>query len=154
MPVGQTFLSASKPGQTGMSAPPPSSGAVMQAFANRVVLITGAGSGIGRCLAHVLSEQGARIAALDLNAATLASLGAELQGRPFTSAVIDVTDLAGVRAAAARLESEIGPTDLLIACAGIGKETSALNFRAEDIAAQVNVNLIGVANSIDAVLAG
>src|SRR5947199_122165 len=58
------------------------------------------------------------------------------------------------RRAATRLESEIGPTDVLIACAGIGKETSALNFRAEDIAAQVNVNLIGVANSIDAVLAG
>src|SRR5947209_17144934 len=115
----------------------------MQAFANRVALITGAGSGIGRCLAHVLSEQGARIAALDLNAAALESLGAELQGRSFASAVADVTDLAGVRVAATRLESEIGPTDVLVACAGIGQETSAVNFRAEESAPQIKVNLIG-----------
>ena len=87
-------------------------------------------------------------------ALALVSLGAELQGRPFASAVADVTDLSATRAAAPRLESELGPTDVLVACAGIGKETSALNFRAEDIAAQINVNLIGVANSIDAVLAG
>src|SRR5207245_2000808 len=42
--------------------------------------------------------------------------------------------------------------DLLIANAGIGIETSALAFRAEDIEAQIRVNLIGVANSIEAVL--
>jgi len=126
----------------------------MEPFANRVILITGAGSGVGRRLAHVLSEQGARIAALDLNPGALTSLGAELQGRPFASAVADVTDLAGIRAAAGRLEAELGPTDVLVASAGIGRETSALSFRAEDVAAQINVNLIGVANSIDAVLAG
>ena len=37
---------------------------------------------------------------------------------------------------------------------GIGKATSALDFKAEDVAAQIEVNLIGVANSVDAVLAG
>jgi short-subunit dehydrogenase len=68
--------------------------------------------------------------------------------------VADVTDLGGLRAAVARLEGELGPTDVLIASAGIGRETSALTFRAEDIADQVQVNLIGVANSIDAVLPG
>src|SRR5262245_56413392 len=114
----------------------------MQSFANRVALITGAGSGIGRRLAQVLSAEGARVGALDLNPDALASLGAELSGRPFASAVADVTDLAGVRAAAAQLEAQLGPTDLLIASAGIGRETSALTFNAADVAAQVNVNLI------------
>ena len=61
---------------------------------------------------------------------------------------------AGMRQAAAKLEAQLGPTDILIANAGIGKETSALDFKAEDITAQINVNLIGVANSVDAVLAG
>src|SRR5262245_30878742 len=123
-------------------------------FNERVALITGAGSGIGRQLARALSAEGARIAAVDRHAESLVSLGGELQGRPYASAVVDVTDLPALRRAAAGLEEQLGPTDVLIASAGIGKETSALNFKAEDVAAQINVNLIGVANSVDAVLPG
>lgn len=126
----------------------------MSAFENRVALITGAGNGIGRQLALLLAKEGVKIAAVDRLPEGLASLGAELQGKPFASEIADVTDLAGMRQAAMRLEAALGPVDLLIANAGIGKETSALNFKAEDIAAQINVNLIGVANSVDAVLAG
>jgi NAD(P)-dependent dehydrogenase (short-subunit alcohol dehydrogenase family) len=123
-------------------------------FAQRVVLITGAGSGIGRQLALTLAAEGARIAGIDRNAECLAALSAEMNGKAFAGEVADVTDLPGLRAAVRRLEEKLGPTDLLIANAGVGKETSALDFRAEDVAAQINVNLIGVANSVDAVLAG
>jgi NAD(P)-dependent dehydrogenase (short-subunit alcohol dehydrogenase family) len=126
----------------------------MSVFENRVALITGAGSGIGRQLARRLSAEGARIAAVDLRPDGLASLGAELPGKPFAGEVADVTDLAAMRDAVPRLETQLGPIDILIANAGIGKETSALNFRAEDITAQINVNLIGAANSVDAVLPG
>jgi NAD(P)-dependent dehydrogenase (short-subunit alcohol dehydrogenase family) len=125
-----------------------------EGFADRVVLITGAGSGIGRQLAHVLAGEGAKIAALDRSPEALAALAGELAGKPFASAVADVTDLAATRAAAAELEARLGPTDLLLANAGIGKATSALDFKAEDIGAQIAVNLIGVANSVDAVLPG
>jgi NAD(P)-dependent dehydrogenase (short-subunit alcohol dehydrogenase family) len=126
----------------------------MNSFHNRVVLITGAGSGIGREFARTLAAEGARIAALDRQAEGLDALAADLKGQPLACAVADVTDLAGVRAAVARLQEELGPADVLIASAGIGRETSALNFRAEDFAEQVQVNLIGVANCIDAVLPG
>jgi NAD(P)-dependent dehydrogenase (short-subunit alcohol dehydrogenase family) len=126
----------------------------MQTFAGRAVLITGAGSGIGREMARVLSAEGTRVAALDVRADLLESLAAELPGKPLARAAADVTDLAAVRAAVAKLEAEAGPTDVLIACAGIGRETCALTFRAEDFADQIRVNLIGVANCIDAVLPG
>ncbi len=53
-----------------------------------------------------------------------------------------------------QLETQLGPTDLLVASAGIGIETPAETFRAEDFTAQIQVNLIGVVNTLDAVLPG
>src|SRR5262245_32283204 len=126
----------------------------MPPFSDRVALITGAASGIGRQLALQLAAEGARVAALDLQADGLEKLAGELAGKPFARAVADVTDLAAVRRAVADLEGQLGPTDLLIASAGIGRETPALTFRAEDLNAQIQVNLLGVVNSIDAVLPG
>jgi NAD(P)-dependent dehydrogenase (short-subunit alcohol dehydrogenase family) len=121
-------------------------------FANRVAFITGAGSGLGRQLALTLAGEGAAVAGIDLDAGPLEKLAGELAGKPFAWAVADVTDLAGLRRAAAGLEGRLGPIDLLFANAGIGRETSALDFHAEDVEAMVRVNLVGVANSIDAVL--
>jgi short-subunit dehydrogenase len=126
----------------------------MSVFAQQVVLITGAGSGIGRHLARALSAEGAKIAAVDRSAGGIEGLDTELKGRAFASAIADVTDLSGMRRAAEQLEAALGPVDLLIASAGIGKETSALSYSGEDVAAQINVNLIGVSNSVDAVLPG
>jgi short-subunit dehydrogenase len=121
-------------------------------FKDRVVLITGAGSGLGRQLALFLAGAGAAIAAVDQEEDTLASLAAELQGRRVACATADVTDRAALYPAVTRLAAQLGPVDLLIANAGIGRETGALSFRAEDVEAQIRVNLIGVANSIEAVL--
>jgi NAD(P)-dependent dehydrogenase (short-subunit alcohol dehydrogenase family) len=126
----------------------------MNSFTNRVVLITGAGSGIGHRLAVTLAAEGAKIGALDLQATGLETLAKELNGKPYAGATVDVTDFQSLSDAVRRLEAELGPTDLLIASAGIGRETSALDLRAEDVADQIRVNLIGVSNSIAAVLPG
>jgi NAD(P)-dependent dehydrogenase (short-subunit alcohol dehydrogenase family) len=126
----------------------------MNAFAERVTLITGAGSGLGRQLARDLANAGAAVAAVDLQPEPLAALAAELPGQTVTWAVADVTDRTALGSAVDRFEQELGPIDLLIANAGIGRETSGLAFRAADVEAQVRVNLLGVANSIDAVLPG
>jgi NAD(P)-dependent dehydrogenase (short-subunit alcohol dehydrogenase family) len=126
----------------------------MPPFADRVALITGAASGIGRELARRLGREGARVAALDLSADGLNSLASELKaaGARCATAVADVTDAAAVRDAVGRLEADLGPTDLLIASAGIGRETGGDAFDAGTVAATISVNLIGVANTIAAVL--
>jgi NAD(P)-dependent dehydrogenase (short-subunit alcohol dehydrogenase family) len=124
------------------------------AFQDRVVLITGAASGIGRQLALTLAAEGARVAALALQGPALEALATDLKGKPIATAVADVTDPAAVRDATARLEAQLGPTDLLIASAGVGRETSATDFRPEVMAEVINVNLLGVVNSIATVLPG
>src|SRR5262249_33481690 len=71
---------------------------------------------------------------------------------PVAWAVADVTNRPALCEAVAKVADRLGPIDLLFANAGIGRETSALAFRAEDIEAQVRVNLIGVANNAEGVL--
>ncbi len=122
----------------------------------QVALITGAGSGLGRELARVLSAQGMAVAALDKNPQGLVTLSEELtaQNRKVAWEVADVTDAAALESQVALLEGRLGPIDLLIANAGIGMETSALSLKAADITSLVQVNLLGVANSVAAVLPG
>jgi short-subunit dehydrogenase len=123
---------------------------------SRVALITGAGSGIGRELARTLARQGVAIAAIDRKADGLVPLAEELtaQKRSMAWEVADVTDAITLRKKVGDLEQRLGPVDLLIANAGIGLETSALCLQAEDVSAVIGVNLLGVTNSIAAVLPG
>jgi len=124
------------------------------AFQGKVVLITGAGHGIGRELARQLAAAGARIAAVDLDTAALEALTAELPASTVAALPADVTDRPALLTATAELEKRLGPIDLLIANAGIGRETCALDFKAEDLEVQIRVNLLGVINSVAAVLPG
>ena len=122
----------------------------------QVALITGAASGLGREVARLLAQEGIAIAALDVNRDGLACLKDELtrQLRRCAIAVADVTQPAQLQAEVAGLEQQLGPIDLLLASAGIGRETSALQYSADDMNAVLNVNLLGVSNSIAAVLPG
>jgi NAD(P)-dependent dehydrogenase (short-subunit alcohol dehydrogenase family) len=124
----------------------------MPFFANRVILITGAASGIGRELALQFSEEGAKIGAVDLNASMLESLAEAVPPGCYASALADVTERASLLLAVEKIRQQLGPVDMLVASAGLGFETSALNFHAEEFERLLKVNLIGVANSVEAVL--
>jgi short-subunit dehydrogenase len=121
-----------------------------------VALITGAGSGLGRELARQLAGQGTAIVAIDRARDGLVTLEHELSknnGR-IAWACADVTHADALRAQIAELEERLGPIELLIASAGVGIETPALKLDAGDVATVIQINLIGVANSIAAVLPG
>jgi NAD(P)-dependent dehydrogenase (short-subunit alcohol dehydrogenase family) len=82
----------------------------LDGIAGRVALVTGAGRGIGRCIAETLRDQDARVAGGDLRAPEVDGvLGVEL----------DVADEHAVDAAFARVEAELGQVELLVLNAGI-----------------------------------
>lgn len=121
-----------------------------------VALITGGASGVGRALALALAERGWAIAALDCQEAGLLTLTTELKTaqRCCAWAVADVTRPEALCEKVHELEQALGPIELLIASAGIGAETSALDLQTATIAQIIDVNLKGVANTIAAVLPG
>jgi NAD(P)-dependent dehydrogenase (short-subunit alcohol dehydrogenase family) len=129
---------------------------MVPAFNNQVALITGAGSGIGRELAMQMAREGAIVAALDLHAETLQQLMVDLQASGGVGAfqVANVTKLDEQRAAVAGFEQRLGPIEIAIASAGIGRPTPAKDFDVQNFQEQIEVNLIGVANTFAAVIPG
>ena len=91
-------------------------------LANRNALITGGASGIGAACARIFLEEGASVALLDQNDASLQSLSADLRastnGGVHVEAV-DVTDAEAVAAAMGAASEALGSFDILVNCAGI-----------------------------------
>jgi NAD(P)-dependent dehydrogenase (short-subunit alcohol dehydrogenase family) len=93
----------------------------MGKLADRVVLITGAGSGIGRETARRAAAEGAGIAAIGLEHAALDALVAEVldTGGRATARVADVSDEAAITGAVGEVVDELGPLSVAHANAGI-----------------------------------
>jgi NADP-dependent 3-hydroxy acid dehydrogenase YdfG len=121
---------------------------------NKVVLITGASSGIGRAMAIELARRGAAVGLLARRGRVLQEIVDEITaagGRGLALAA-DVTDPQAVRAAVAEMRRTLGPIDVLVANAGINVNTFVPDLCAQKIAELMNVNVLGVVNSVSAVL--
>lgn len=115
--------------------------------ADRVVAVTGGARGIGREIARVLAEAGARVAIGDLDATAVVATAAELPGtvRGFP---LDVTDTESFRGFLTAVETLWGPVDVLVNNAGVmwvgsfDEETEVATARMLDI------NLHGVIRGV------
>lgn len=125
-------------------------------FANRTAVITGASSGIGRALAVALAAQGARVGVTARRADLLDSLAQDVRKTGGTIAIAnaDVGDRDATLAAIRGLEAALGPTDLLIANAGIGLPTGAAEMNVPGVETMLRVNFLGLVYAIEAVLPG
>lgn len=123
-------------------------------FANQVAVVTGASSGIGRALVKALAAQGCKVGAIARRRELLDELADEVRrtGGTIALASADVADRTQTLAAFASLRETLGPVELLIANAGVGKPTTLEPFDVEAIERIYRVNVFGVLYSIEAVL--
>lgn len=123
--------------------------------ANKVIVVTGAGSGMGRALTLTLLNKGARVAAVDLNEVTLKetiTLAGQQQDK-VSSHVVNVSDRAAVEALPDAVIAAHGVVDGIINNAGIIQPFVRLNDLQYDAIERVlNVNLYGVIYMVKAFL--
>jgi NAD(P)-dependent dehydrogenase (short-subunit alcohol dehydrogenase family) len=111
---------------------------------DRVALVTGAASGIGREIALGLAESGADVGCVDLTDPSGTVADIEALGRRAVAALADVTDPGSVTAAVAAVEAELGPLRLAVNSAGIANAAPAEDMPLEQFKKVLDVNLNGV----------
>lgn len=108
----------------------------------QLALITGSGRGIGRSIAQYLASAGAHVVLAARSADQLKSVadGITARGQKSTPILTDIADESAIRQLFARI-AEIGPLDILINCAGIGRFGPLKDFSTEDFDTVLAVNL-------------
>jgi len=113
-------------------------------FDNKVIAITGAGSGIGRALALNLAGRGAVLALSDKDADGLAETKRLLGNRPASITTLDVTDTAALNGWISAAVSDFGRLDGIINNAGLSVVAPFADCPAEDFDRVMAVNFTGV----------
>jgi len=116
----------------------------MSRLKNKIALVTAAGQGIGRATAELFAREGARVIAVDINPATLATLS-DMETRQ-----VDLTDVAAIEA----LAREVGAVDVLFNCAGFVHAGTLLTTTDADFDFSFNLNVKSAFRMIRSFLPG
>ncbi|MSO77017.1 MAG: 3-oxoacyl-ACP reductase FabG [Alphaproteobacteria bacterium] len=113
---------------------------------NQVVLVTGAGNGIGEAIALAMAGEGATVAAadLDLNAAQRTAQKASAHGGPVLAIQADCGDVASIDAMVARVVAEFGRLDVIVNNAGVTRDAYIMDLTEADWDRIHRVNAKGV----------
>ncbi len=115
----------------------------MRRFENKVALVTGAGSGIGRATAIRLAAEGAKVLATDVNGDGLKETVAQAGSGTVVTQLCDVSDAAAVRKSVEAVTSQFGGLDVLCNVAGIGNFQNTAEVSVEDWGRVIGINLTG-----------
>ncbi|MBS4014877.1 MAG: 3-oxoacyl-[acyl-carrier-protein] reductase [Candidatus Latescibacteria bacterium] len=112
------------------------------------VIITGAGSGIGKAIARAFAEAGALIAVCDINqeAAQITVKEIEIIGAKAIAYKIDVGDFRAVNETVEKIVQDFGTIEILINNAGITRDTLLLRMKEDDFDDVIRINLKGAFN--------
>ena len=128
----------------------------MRGLTDKVALVTGAGSGIGKSVAMRLASEGMTVGVLDINEeAAKATVDAITQaGGKADAEICDITNAAAVKQAVAAIESRIGPTWTLVNNAGWDRPMPFLKTTPDFWQKVVNINYLGPLTVTHAVVQG
>jgi NAD(P)-dependent dehydrogenase (short-subunit alcohol dehydrogenase family) len=118
--------------------------ATKKSLENKLALVTGAGSGIGRATAQALAAAGARLVVADVDDARVAETRRVFGDRCVLARRVDVSKKEEMRALADDVHAAHGPLDILVNNAGVGHSGGILDSTLEDWEWVIGVNLWGV----------
>lgn len=128
----------------------------MSNIQNKVVLITGASSGIGEAAARLIAAKGARVVLGARRTERLDKLVREIQaeGGSASASALDVTDLESMQAFVAFAKAQHGKVDVIINNAGVMPLSPLTSLKVNEWNQMLDVNVRGVLHGIAAVLPG
>lgn len=117
----------------------------MQRFEGKVVVVTGAASGIGRATAARFGAEGASVACLDVNVigAEATGLAIRADGGDARWHRCDVTDASEIELVVAAIADDLGAPDVCCNVAGIGRFARSEDQPVDEFRRIVEVNLVG-----------
>jgi NAD(P)-dependent dehydrogenase (short-subunit alcohol dehydrogenase family) len=116
----------------------------------KIVLISGAGNGLGRAIAIGLAARGAKVGALDFASDQVQEVCDEIisQGGLATPLIADVRDPAALASCLAQLIEKFGVPEIVVAAAGINRRGTAVEMLDADWQDVIDVNLTGSWNLV------
>lgn len=116
----------------------------------KIVLISGAGNGLGRAIAIGLAARGAKVGALDFASDQVQEVCDEIisQGGVATPLIADVRDPAAIASCLAQLIEKFGVPEIVVAAAGINRRGTAVEMLDADWQDVIDVNLTGSWNLV------
>jgi len=124
----------------------------MDFFNEKIAIVTGGASGIGRAVCQELARRGAKVILADINTDLMKETTEEISrtGGHVKTAALDVRDVAAVKKLVDDTVAEYGRLDYMFNNAGIGVFGEARDFSYEDWKNVIDVNLYGVVNGVAA----
>lgn len=122
-------------------------------FKDKIVIVTGAGRGIGQEIARAFASQGAKVALISRSESSCGGAAEEInKSFPDSSTpyAVDVSDHDAVQALAKKIGEELGPVNILINNAGVTRDGLLMRMKEDDWDTVLDTNLKGAFNTVKA----
>ena len=128
----------------------------MRGLSDKVAIVTGGGGAIGRAICQRLADEGAIVGVFDLVSEAAGATAAQIVGSGGRAhpQVCDISDYVAVSAAVQSVEGVVGPTDILVNCAGWDKLAKFLDTEPSLWDRLISINFRGPLNVTHAVVRG